>query len=546
MEKQSRINIPTKKRIIYIYSYFPSPLFLFSYSIPFLLKIANQWDLADHVLCLDSFKLGILAQNSQCPGFATLIHLLTTSIPDASRRAFLKSHSVPRYMKDYINGSMMEIYPVVLSHSSFIGHEFGKISQRIYELYGCLLFGLGFEEEEVMDDIEGQESPLHDDASPSSPSMGGFSNSTGNTNGMKRLHIFLNPIHYRMMGGEIGYIVATNMEIANEVGQEGVFYGYGDNEMENEKDDDNNTNNHGISNHINDLRENVNEKVPLLSNSTTESLGSKRNIRTSIDTSFLNINNTNSTKEKMKIFGGLSLKDKIPSLSSISSLPHHISPEMMEDTPSLESFDEDSKLNEDLVFMGRKKPLSRPSSNANSNEQLNLVSSTSTSTSNPYLPQSPPQPQPLPPPPAPPLPGEMVYHEFGSAIPLFIRGHLIVCDYSDSGPPNLESFVAVIRSQGRNSQAIVVLSQAIGSWWRSLEKYGEVKNISIFMFLLLFLFFSFLFLLLIWLKFDIKTFFVLFKIYWVQGSPLSRKDLKKAGIKRATKAVILANPSSDK
>jgi hypothetical protein len=37
---------------------------------------------ADHVLCIDEFKMGMMSQNCLSPGFSTMLYLLTNSISD--------------------------------------------------------------------------------------------------------------------------------------------------------------------------------------------------------------------------------------------------------------------------------------------------------------------------------------------------------------------------------------------------------------------------------------------------------------------------------
>jgi hypothetical protein len=64
---------------------------------------------------LDEFRLGIIAQNCITPGFTTLINILITSVPEASIRSFSRTYNASKggmWVKDYVKGVAMEIYPV--------------------------------------------------------------------------------------------------------------------------------------------------------------------------------------------------------------------------------------------------------------------------------------------------------------------------------------------------------------------------------------------------------------------------------------------------
>lgn len=58
--------------------------------------------------------MSMLAQSAVCPGFSTLIFLLTTSVSD-SKDGKLKNNKAFRHLRwarEYIDGSKMEIYGV--------------------------------------------------------------------------------------------------------------------------------------------------------------------------------------------------------------------------------------------------------------------------------------------------------------------------------------------------------------------------------------------------------------------------------------------------
>lgn len=72
-------------------------------------------NIAKEVLCISEFKMSMLAQSAVCPGFSTLIFLLTTSVSD-SKDGKLRNNKVFRHLRwarEYIDGSKMEIYGVL-------------------------------------------------------------------------------------------------------------------------------------------------------------------------------------------------------------------------------------------------------------------------------------------------------------------------------------------------------------------------------------------------------------------------------------------------
>lgn len=108
---------------------------------------------------------------------------------------------------------------------------------------------------------------------------------------------------------------------------------------------------------------------------------------------------------------------------------------------------------------------------------------------------------------------------YPSQLPDHVAKHILVCDYSPSFPVGLEYFIAPLRSahlQTSGVQAeiawppIVILSPEAPS-----EQQRRVLA-----------------------KFD--------DIYVLQGTPLSRKDLRRAGVQRCRKAVVLANTEKEK
>ncbi|KAJ3282391.1 hypothetical protein HK104_010910 [Borealophlyctis nickersoniae] len=145
--------------------------------------------LADHVLCIDEFKLGMLAQNCLAPGFSTMLYLLTTSIPDSATRA-LKQKNLGAWVDEYIDGATMEIYAVKLS-SAYAGMRFDRVADRCYTLHRVLLFAVGINEKKSMD---GCGAPM----------------------------ILMNPQDYVLRGGETAYLITTQSGVADAIAVEGV------------------------------------------------------------------------------------------------------------------------------------------------------------------------------------------------------------------------------------------------------------------------------------------------------------------------------------
>lgn len=72
--------------------------------------------LAEHVLCIDEFKLGVLAQNCVAPGFTALVYLLITSLPGETKREamnFFDKKGYGHWIPEYMEGASMELYSVI-------------------------------------------------------------------------------------------------------------------------------------------------------------------------------------------------------------------------------------------------------------------------------------------------------------------------------------------------------------------------------------------------------------------------------------------------
>ncbi|KAJ1341252.1 hypothetical protein BSLG_004187 [Batrachochytrium salamandrivorans] len=131
--------------------------------------------LADHTLCIDEFMMGMLAQNSLAPGFSTFMYLITTSIPDRAIRNLNLTHQPPWFSKAVI---------------------------QMYREHQTVMFALGFD---AKDEEE-------DETIGSQPPQSGFNPSH---------RIVFNPLNYILNGGETAYLLTTHSRIATKIASEG-------------------------------------------------------------------------------------------------------------------------------------------------------------------------------------------------------------------------------------------------------------------------------------------------------------------------------------
>lgn len=69
--------------------------------------------LADQVLCIDEFRLGMAAQSCIAPGFTTILYIFTNSISEKVVGGLAKLGS-SSWIKEYLSGATQEIYEIVL------------------------------------------------------------------------------------------------------------------------------------------------------------------------------------------------------------------------------------------------------------------------------------------------------------------------------------------------------------------------------------------------------------------------------------------------
>ncbi|KAJ3221288.1 hypothetical protein HK099_003615 [Clydaea vesicula] len=144
----------------------------------------------EHVLCIDSYKLGILSQNALAPGFINLITMLTTSFKEESKKEFLyKDPKANEWLEDYTSGLTHEIYTVRLS-IKYRGQLFQNLASYIYQKYNTVLLGI-----------------CH------------------NSNDSYELQISLNPINYVVEGDELTYLITSEKFLADEIANGETFCG---------------------------------------------------------------------------------------------------------------------------------------------------------------------------------------------------------------------------------------------------------------------------------------------------------------------------------
>jgi hypothetical protein len=139
--------------------------------------------LSQHVFCQQEIKYGLLAANALAPGYATLLHLLVSSVTRETLHAFdADANRDPLsfgWMREYARGASHEIYVVQLS-SVYAGYTFQHAAQCIHKHYGTILFGL------------------------CAPDC---------------IQVFLNPFDYVLKGGETAYLIATEWRVSINVAQ---------------------------------------------------------------------------------------------------------------------------------------------------------------------------------------------------------------------------------------------------------------------------------------------------------------------------------------
>ncbi|KRY19361.1 Calcium-activated potassium channel slo-1 [Trichinella patagoniensis] len=107
----------------------------------YLLNIPSwDWRRGDDVICLAELKLGFIAQSCLAPGFSTMMANLF------AMRSFKTSSRSPEWLRYYLCGASMEVYPEILSHS-FVGMSYAEAA-ILYTKLGLLLLAIEMRDEE--------------------------------------------------------------------------------------------------------------------------------------------------------------------------------------------------------------------------------------------------------------------------------------------------------------------------------------------------------------------------------------------------------------
>ncbi|KNE66695.1 hypothetical protein AMAG_11196 [Allomyces macrogynus ATCC 38327] len=149
---------------------------------------AQFYYLADQILCIEELTMGILAQAVRVPGFPTLIALLSSSMTDESRRVLvqLAEKQGLKWIKPYIRGASQEMYACHFPRA-LVGMAFKDVSRVLFGRFGACLIGLSA-------------NAMRDDLPTS-----------------QQFHIVLNPAEYVLTGCEIGFLIASESEVVDEI-----------------------------------------------------------------------------------------------------------------------------------------------------------------------------------------------------------------------------------------------------------------------------------------------------------------------------------------
>ncbi|XP_065581789.1 calcium-activated potassium channel slowpoke-like isoform X7 [Artemia franciscana] len=102
----------------------------------YLLNIPSwDWKRGDDVICLAELKLGFIAQSCLAPGFSTMMANLF------AMRSFKTSPETPKWQNDYLQGTGCEMYTETLS-PSFVGMTFPQASELCFTKLKLLLLAI--------------------------------------------------------------------------------------------------------------------------------------------------------------------------------------------------------------------------------------------------------------------------------------------------------------------------------------------------------------------------------------------------------------------
>ncbi|KAJ2394180.1 hypothetical protein GGI05_002152 [Coemansia sp. RSA 2603] len=141
--------------------------------------------LADHVICVEELRLGLLAKSVMVPGFASLLQLLASSIPNTMTDPLIRAaqHSRQPWLAEYAQSMSHEIYATRIS-SIFNGMRFQRVAQAIFQRTGATLFAIR---------VPDRDSEFDDG------------------------RIMINPAGYTLVGDELGFVITSNSLVSVEI-----------------------------------------------------------------------------------------------------------------------------------------------------------------------------------------------------------------------------------------------------------------------------------------------------------------------------------------
>lgn len=182
----------------------------------------NHFDyVADTIVCVEELKMGLLAQNCRCPGITSLIYLLTTSITEESCMRLIagtRNNASRGWLREYIQGANQEIYPTTLS-DSLRGIRYSDVASMIYHNFGAVVFALGIPNQSF---FQKKEKRMRFDQLKNSRQFSRedelkFYQCVQVTAG--DYDLYLNPGAYIVQGGELAFVIASQISVAKAISE---------------------------------------------------------------------------------------------------------------------------------------------------------------------------------------------------------------------------------------------------------------------------------------------------------------------------------------
>ncbi|KAJ2383995.1 hypothetical protein GGI23_007028, partial [Coemansia sp. RSA 2559] len=155
--------------------------------------------LAEHVICVEELRLGLLAKSVMVPGFASLVQLLTTSIPDTTTGPLMRAAGYERkpWLSEYVESMSHEIYaahlPAVLK-----GMKFQRAAQLVYARTGATMFAV--------------QAPLSRSGDEDDAVV-----ENGNNNDDDNSQLLINPVGYVCTGKEVAFVIASDSLVSYRI-----------------------------------------------------------------------------------------------------------------------------------------------------------------------------------------------------------------------------------------------------------------------------------------------------------------------------------------